>query len=455
MPETGFIRVLKRREVITLSFGAMIGWSWVLLTGEWLTTAGTLGTLLAFMIGGTAVVFIGLTYAELAAAMPEAGGEHVYTKRALGRTGSFVCTWALLMGYLTVPVFESVAVPTAAEYLFPQMKLGLLWQIGGSDVYASFVAVGMFSAALMTVINVIGVKVAAFVQVIVTTLFFVIGAFFITGAFSQGALDNVEPLAVDGVAGMLGVLIMVPTLLVGFDVIPQSAEEIDLPFHDIGTLLVISVCFAVLWYLVVSLGVAMSLPVADRASSAMATADATAAVWGGQWAGDLLVIGGIGGILTSWNAFIVGGSRVLYALAKSDMLPQFFARLHPRFHTPHWAIIFIGLLSGISPFFGRTILVWLIDAGSFAIVIAYGMVALSFLVLRAREPDMERPFRVKRGLLIGWIALILSVGLLTVYLPWSPAALVWPYEWAMVLGWTVLGVVLYRCRRNRGQRQIS
>jgi amino acid transporter len=446
MPETGFIRVLKRREVITLSFGAMIGWSWVLLTGEWLTTAGTLGTLLAFMIGGTAVVFIGLTYAELAAAMPEAGGEHVYTKRALGRTGSFVCTWALLMGYLTVPVFESVAVPTAAEYLFPQMKLGLLWQIGGSDVYASFVAVGMFSAALMTVINVIGVKVAAFVQIVVTALFFVIGAFFITGAFSQGTLDNVEPLAVDGVAGMLGVLIMVPTLLVGFDVIPQSAEEIDLPFHDIGALLVISVCFAVLWYLVVSLGVAMSLPVADRASSAMATADATAAVWGGQWAGDLLVIGGIGGILTSWNAFIVGGSRVLYALAKSEMLPQFFARLHPRFHTPHWAIIFIGLLSGISPFFGRTILVWLIDAGSFAIVIAYGMVALSFLVLRAREPDMERPFRVKRGLLIGWIALILSVGLLTVYLPWSPAALVWPYEWAMVLGWTVLGVVLYRCR---------
>jgi amino acid transporter len=446
MPETGFIRVLKRREVITLSFGAMIGWSWVLLTGEWLTTAGTLGTLLAFMIGGTAVVFIGLTYAELAAAMPKAGGEHVYTKRALGRTGSFVCTWALLMGYLTVPVFESVAVPTAAEYLFPNMKLGFLWQIGGSDVYASFVAVGMFSAALMTVINIIGVKVAAFVQVIVTTLFFVIGAFFITGAFTQGTLDNVEPLAVDGVAGMLGVLIMVPTLLVGFDVIPQSAEEIDLPFHDIGTLLVISVCFAVLWYLVVSLGVAMSLPVADRASSAMATADATATVWGGQWAGDLLVIGGIGGILTSWNAFIVGGSRVLYALAESDMLPRFFATLHPRFHTPHWAIIFIGVLSGISPFFGRTILVWLIDAGSFAIVIAYGMVALSFLVLRAREPDMERPFRVKRGLLIGWIALILSVGLLTVYLPWSPAALVWPYEWAMVIGWTVLGLVLYRCR---------
>ena len=75
----------------------MIGWSWVLLTGDWLQTAGTLGTVLAFVVGGTVMVFIGLTYAELAAAMPQAGGEHVYTMRALGRGYSFVCTWALLM----------------------------------------------------------------------------------------------------------------------------------------------------------------------------------------------------------------------------------------------------------------------------------------------------------------------------------------------------------------------
>ena len=443
MPETRFIRVLKRREVITLSFGAMIGWSWVLLTGDWLARAGTLGTVLAFTLGGTAVILIGLTYAELAAAMPKAGGEHVYTKRAFGMTGSFVCTWALVMGYLTIPVFESVALPTAAEYLFPNMKTGFLWRIGGSDVYASFVAVGMISAAIMTVINVIGIKVAAFVQAVTTTLFALIGIFFITGAFTSGSAGNVEPLVVGGVGGMLGVLIMVPALMVGFDVIPQSAEEIDLPFHDIGTLLVISVGMAVLWYLVVSVGVAFALPAAARMGSTMATADATAAAWGSQWAGNLLVLGGIGGILTSWNAFIVGGSRVLYALAKSDMLPAVFGRLHPRFHTPYWAVLFIGVLSAVSPFFGRQILVWLIDAGSFAIVIAYGMVAASFLLLRAREPDMPRPFRVRHGRVIGWAALILSIGLFSVYLPWSPSALVWPYEWAMVMGWAVLGAVLY------------
>ena len=446
---TGFIRVLKRREVITLSFGAMIGWSWVLLTGDWLTMAGTLGTLLAFLIGGTAVIFIGLTYAELAAAMPKAGGEHVYTKRAFGMNGSFVCTWALMLGYLSVPMFESVALPVAAEYLFPNMKAGFLWRVGDADVYASFVAVGMASAALMTVINILGIRTAAFIQVIVTSLFFIIGLFFLTGAFANGSAANTEPLLVGGVAGTLGVLIMVPTLLVGFDVIPQSAEEINLPFHEIGKLLVISVGLAVLWYLLVSLGVALALPPDARETSTMATADATAAAWGGQWAGNLLVIGGIGGILTSWNAFIVGGSRVLYALAHSGMLPPAFAALHPRFHTPHWAILFIGVLSAISPFFGRTILIWLIDAGSFAIVIAYGMVAATFLVLRAREPDMPRPFRIRHGSVIGWIALVMALGLFTLYLPWSPAALVWPYEWAIVLGWAVLGALLYRLARTQ------
>ncbi|UCG72903.1 MAG: amino acid permease [Chromatiales bacterium] len=450
MVTTSFVRVLGRREVITLAFGAMIGWSWVLLTGDWLTRAGTLGTLLAFIIGGTAVVFIGLTYAELASAMPLAGGEHVYTQRAFGRTPSFICTWALLMGYLTVPTFEAVALPTAAEYLFPAMKTGYLWTVGGSDVYVSFVIVGVVSTAVMTAINIVGIRVAAFIQGVVTTLFFVIGLFFLTGAFSSGSAANTEPLLIGGAAGTLGVLMMVPTLLVGFDVIPQSAEEIDLPFQEIGKLLVISVAFAVLWYLLVSLGVALALSPELRATSTMATADATAAAWGGQWAGDLLVIGGIGGILTSWNAFIVGGSRVLYALGHSGMLPPAFADLHPRFRTPWKAVLFIGVLAGIAPLFGRTILIWLIDAGSFAIVIAYTMVAAAFLLLRAREPDMPRPFRVPAGRTVGWIALLLSGGLFALYLPWSPSALIWPWEWAMVLGWALLGAVFYRRKPGAG-----
>jgi amino acid permease len=73
-----FIRVIKRKEILALAFGAMIGWSWVALTGNWIATAGSVGAMLAFVVGGIAVILVGLTYAELASAMPQASGENVY-----------------------------------------------------------------------------------------------------------------------------------------------------------------------------------------------------------------------------------------------------------------------------------------------------------------------------------------------------------------------------------------
>jgi amino acid transporter len=116
-------------------------------------------------------------------------------------------------------------------------------------------------------------------------------------------------------------------MFVGFDVIPQSAEEIDLPFAAIGRLLVVSILLAILWYALVIGAVAMALPASERAISALPTADAAAALFSGSWAGKLLVIGGIAGILTSWNAFLIGGSRALYALAKAGQVPSTFAGL--------------------------------------------------------------------------------------------------------------------------------
>ena len=438
-----FRKVLARREVIALSFGAMIGWSWVLLTGSWVERAGVGGAVLAFVVGGIAVILISLTYAELVAAMPEAGGEHVYTYRAFGRLLSFVCSWALVMGYVSVPVFESVALATGVEYIFPNMHAGMLWRVADAPVYASLVAVGVSGAIVMTAINYVGIRLAAFVQTIITFMFFLIGAMFLGGALVNGSAANAEPVFHGGVAGAMGVLIMVPALLVGFDVIPQSAEEIKVPYEQVGRLLIISVVMAVLWYVLITAAVAFSLDAKARAGAAVATADANAAVWHSTLAGKLMIIGGIGGILTSWNAFIVGGSRVIYALAKSGLLPAPLRRLHPKYNTPWIAVLLVGILSGISPFFGRTILVWIIDAGSLAIVVAYGMVACAFVKLRLSEPHMPRPFKAKYGMGVGILAVAMSLGLFVIYLPGSPSALVWPYEWGMVIVWALLGVVMY------------
>ena len=437
--------------MLTLSFGAMIGWSWVLMTGVWVDTAGSVGTLVAFAAGGLVIGCIAFTYAELASAMPKAGGEHVYTHAALGPNWSFVCTWALLMAYVTVCVFESVALPTAVEYLAPGIRIGTLWTVVDAPVDLGFVLVGVLGAVVMTGVNYVGIRTASVVQTIVTAMILAAGVVLIGGAGLNGSVATAEPFFATPLVGILSVVIMVPAMLVGFDVLPQSAEEVDLPPRRIGVLLVFSVGLAVLWYGAVSFAVASAIPPEELGDANMATADAAARLWQGGWAGSLLLIGGIGGILTSWNAFIIGGSRLIFALAESGSLPAVFARLHPRYRTPYVAILLIGVLSCLSPLFGRTILVWLINTGSLAVVVAYIFVPIAFLVLRRRQPELPRPFRVRHPRTVGYAGIVLGAGLLCLYLPGSPSALSWPHEWLIVLIWAGVGGVVW-FRRRRGMK---
>ena len=442
MAEGHFIRVIKRKEVLTLAFGAMIGWSCVALTGGWINEAGSLGAIVAFAIGGVTVILVGFTYAELAAAMPQAGGEHVYSYRALGRNASFLCTWAILLAYVSVVTFEAVAFPTVVEYLVPDFSMGYLWTVAGWDVNATWVAAGVAAAIVMTSINVIGIKTAARVQMLVTMLILLAGVVLISGALVSGQSENMRPLFTDNYKGILGVLVIVPTMMVGFDVIPQSAEEIDLPYQMIGKLLMVSIIMAIAWYMLIIWGVSMGLTANERTAVALPTADATAALTGTHLGGKLLILGGIGGILTSWNAFLIGASRAVYALAHAGQLPTSLGALHPRFNTPHRAVILIGVLSMVAPFFGRQTLVWLVDAGSFGVVIAYAFVALSFVVLRYREPEMPRPYKVRYWRSTGIAAFILSCSIGMLFMPFSPAALIWPYEWFIVGGWWIVGVLM-------------
>jgi amino acid transporter len=106
-----FDRVLGKWDIFTLSFGAMIGWGWVVLTSGWILKAGVFGAITAFFIGGIVVALVGLTYSELTSAMPKVGGEHVFSFRGLGLDASFFCTWFIILGYVSVCAFEAVALP--------------------------------------------------------------------------------------------------------------------------------------------------------------------------------------------------------------------------------------------------------------------------------------------------------------------------------------------------------
>jgi basic amino acid/polyamine antiporter, APA family len=438
--EQRLTRVLGQKDVIALAFGAMIGFSWIVLAGSWVQDAGTLGSVLAILIGGVMVAFVGLTYSELVSAMPKAGGEHNYVWRAMGARAAFVASWALALGYVAVVGFEAVALPTALNYVIPQLETGLLWTVAGYDVYLVWALVGSVAAVFITFLNYIGIRPASVFQLLVVLLLVGVGVLLVLGSVIGGQPSNFSPLFTT-FGGLMAAVLTLPFAFVGFDVIPQSAEEINLPYRRIGALLIISVVLAVIWYEIVVVGVGLGLSEQQLKNTELATADAMGNLFGSGVFANILILGGVFGILTSWNGFLVGGSRLIYAMAESGMLPEWLSRLHPRYNTPANAILLIGAISLVAPFFGEEMLIWLVDAGSMSIVVAYLLVAISFLILRRREPEMSRPFRVGSGIAVGLIAVLLSLFFLIQYLPGMPAGLVWPPEWVIVLLWWVAGLV--------------
>jgi amino acid transporter len=156
--EPSLKRVLGRLDVLALGFGAMIGFGWVVLTGGWLESAGTMGAVTAMVAGGIIMGVVGLTYAELCAAMPKAGGEHNYIMRAMGARPSFIGSWAIIGGYVTIVAFEAVALPRTVQYIFPDLSQIRLWNVAGFDVHLTWALVGSLAAVVITWINIRGVK---------------------------------------------------------------------------------------------------------------------------------------------------------------------------------------------------------------------------------------------------------------------------------------------------------
>ncbi|WP_114604170.1 APC family permease [Staphylococcus sp. EZ-P03] len=446
-----FNKSMNIMDVLFLAIGAMLGWGWVVLSGEWISTAGFLGSVFAFIIGGLFVIFIGLTYAELASAFPETGGGFVFVKKAFKPGLAFISGWSVLFGYVSVITFEAVALPTVIDYVIPFKHSGFLWNIQGWDVYITWVLIGSVGSVILTSLNYFGIKPAAVMQTVFTVFIVAVGLLLVFGAGINGNFTNLKPLFVDGMGGTMSILIMIPFLFVGFDVIPQIAEEVKAPSKKIGKILIISIVASVFFYLLIVFGVATGLTPGQLKTSELATADAMVNLFGKEGFGVLLVLGGVAGIITSWNAFIIGGSRILYAMAKNGMIPKWFAYIHPKYKTPTHGIIFLGVLAFVSPLLGRPALVWIVDAGGIGVVIGYLLVALSFIKLRKVAPDLERPYRIKNGKIVGIIAVILSILFIIIYLPGMPSSLIWPAEWLIVFGWYLIAAVLYYIQKRKNE----
>lgn len=448
-----FDKVMGAWDILVIAFGAMIGWGWVINSGDWITTAGFAGSIIAMLIGGVMVFFVGLTYAELTSAMPQCGGEHVFSYRAMGPTGSFVCTWMIILGYVATSAFEATALSTVITYLFPEFNQVYLYSIAGKDIYLTTILLGVGVAVLITFINIRGAKTAAILQTVLTAIIAIAGILLVVGSAVNGDGANITgQMWESGTGTTLGsvfkVACMTPFLFIGFDVIPQAAEEINVPYKKIGKIMLLSIFLAVAWYLLIIFAVCYIMPqsaIAQEMSSqnGLVSAKAIEIAFRSPLMGKVLIIGGLCGIITSWNSFLMGGSRALYSMGESLMIPKMFGKLG-KHKTPEAAIILCGIACVVAPFFGRGVLVWLVDAASFGCVIAYMFVSISFCILRKKKPEMARPYKVKAGRFVGVMAVLMAGFMTLLYIvPASfSAALVWQ-EWIVVGIWLALGAFFY------------
>ncbi len=378
-----FDKVFSAWDILVIAFGAMIGWGWVVSTGDWIGRGGVLGAVIGFAIGGIMVFFVGLTYAELTAAMPQCGGEHVFSYKAMGPVGSFICTWAIILGYVSVVCFEACALPTIITYIYPGFLKGYLYTVAGFDIYASWLAVAMIVAFFITFINIKGAKTAATLQTVLTVIIGGVGILLIVASVVSGDASNLTPqlFAGDGASttmkAIMSVAVMTPFFFIGFDVIPQAAEEINVPLKKIGMIMILSIVLAVAFYALIILGVGYVMSPSDisssQAGSGLVTAD---------------------------------------AMAKA-------------FHSSIMSKVLI------------------VDAGNFGCCLAYCMVSLSFIILRKKAPEMARPYKVKHYKIVGVLAVLMSGFMVAMYIiPGSGSNLV-PQEWAMAGGWAVLGIIFF------------
>src|SRR5699024_8394895 len=174
------------------------------------------------------------------------------------------------------------------------------------------------------------------------------------------------------IAAIISIVAIAPWAFVGFDAVPQAAEEFDFPARKAFMLIIFAILFAAIIYALMILATAMATPWQDVAAEGH--------LWGtaiviqeslGTIGLVVLVISLSMGIFTGLNGFTMAASRLLFAMARAKILPKSFEKVHPKYGTPHIAVIFTILLSALAPWFGREALEWVVDMSSIGVSIAY------------------------------------------------------------------------------------
>lgn len=440
-----------KSAMFSLAFGAMIGVGWVTAMGTWLSSAGPLGASIAFGLGGLLMLAIGFCYAEVTSALPLSGGEVAYAYKAYGTSKAYIVGWFLVFGYLSVSAFEAVSISKVLSYLIPSIDQWQLYSVNGTPIYFSHVALSALFVLGISAINYTGVKNSARFQVGLTILFITLTFIFVISGLIMGDWNNLDPLFSGDspgsiAAGIAMVAVTVPFWFVGFDTIPQAAEEAreSVSPKTVGLLIPLSIVTAVCFYILIIMSTSVAAPWNDILSDELPTAKAFETATQSPFLVNMILITALIGLMTSWNGFFLAGSRVLFAMGRGKIISPILGKSHPKYQTPYTAVVFSGVVTFLASLMGPGAMVAFVNVGSLCIVIAFLGVSFSFLSLRKKFPELDRPFKAPGGILFGIVGIIGSLTVLGIMIvPQSPVALAWPFEWVIFLALALLGLLFW------------
>jgi APA family basic amino acid/polyamine antiporter len=458
-------RVLGPASLVALGVGAIIGTGIFAAIGS--ASAGDAhhpgaGPALIVSFALTAVVcaFTALCYAELASMVPVAGSAYTYAYATLGELVAWIIGWDLLIEYAigntavaiswsgyTDSLLRGLGV-TLPRWLVTDYRTATAAAAHSGDVLASaphvlgvpivFNALAVAIVAAVTVVLVWGVRESARFNAIMVGVKLVVLAFFVLTSMRFVTPGNWHPFAPNGFAGIGAGAAVVFFAYIGFDAVSTCAEECkdpgrDMPIGILGSLAICTVIYIVVAAAFLGLMPYSALVQLDERQRSEALAVAMEYVHMPAWMVGIVSLGSIVAQTAVLLVFQLGQPRILFAMARDGFLPPVFARVHPRYRTPHVSTILTGVLVGaVSAFANIDEMVDLTNVGT---LFAFILVCIGVIVMRVREPSRPRPFRIPFGTwLVPLLGLSSCVGLV-LYLP--------PSSWARFLVWLLIGLVVY------------